>query len=161
MQIPLVQGRDLNEHDDVNHERVVLINESFGRQFFPRSNPLGKRILEGYGEDRNSYRIVGVVGDARRDSPDIPPIPEVFLPVPQVGPDALELVIRTELQNPSIISGEIIRAARQLDPDVPLYDLRSMKWYFDFRPVVGDFQHSYSVQLLELPYPSQQSVSMA
>jgi predicted permease len=133
MQIPLIQGRDLNEHDDLDHERVVLINESFGRQFFPRNNPVGKRILEGYGAGKNSYRIVGVVGDARRESPDIPPEAEVFLPVPQVGPDALELVIRTELQNPQAISREIIRAARELDPDVPLYDFRSMKWYFNYQ----------------------------
>ena len=133
MQIPLIQGRELNGQDDINHERVVLINETFARQFFPRSNPLGKRILEGYGANKNAYRIVGVVGDARRESPDVPPEAEAFLPVPQVGPDALELVIRAELQNPGSIFREIIRTARELDPDVPLYDFRSMKWYFNYQ----------------------------
>ena len=133
MQIPVIQGRELNERDDLNHERVVLINASFRRQFFSRSNPLGKRILEGYGANKNAYRIVGVVGDARRESPDVPPEAEVFLPVPQVGPEALELVIRTEFETPQAISREIIRAARELDPDVPLYDLRSMQWYFNYQ----------------------------
>jgi ABC-type antimicrobial peptide transport system permease subunit len=37
------------------------------------------------------------------------------------------------LPNPLLISPEIIRAARQLDPDVPLYDFRSMKWYFNYQ----------------------------
>ena len=96
MQIPLIRGRDLNKYDDLTHERVVLINESFAVQFFPRTDALGKQIFEGYGPGKNIYRIVGVVGNARRDSPDIPAVPEAFLSVRQTGPDALELVIRTE-----------------------------------------------------------------
>lgn len=133
MQIPLLRGRDLNERDDLKHDRVVLVNESFVRQFVSRINPIGTPILEGYGAEKTSYRIVGVVGDARRDSPDIPAVPEVFLPVAQVGPDALELVVRTELPNPLLIVPEIARAARQLDADVPIYDLRSMTWYFNYQ----------------------------
>jgi putative ABC transport system permease protein len=133
MQIALLRGRDLNEQDDLKHDRVVLVNESFVRQFVSRSYPIGTHILEGYGPEKTSYRIVGVVGDARRDSPDIPAVPEAFLPVAQVGPDALELVVRTELSNPLLIAPEIARAARQLDADVPIYDLRSMTWYFNYQ----------------------------
>ncbi len=133
MQIPLLRGRDLNAHDGLYREAVALVNASFARKFFPNGDPVGRRIFEGFGANKNVYRIVGVVGDARRDSPDIPPVPEVFLSVPQIGPDALELVMRTALPNPLLISPEILRAARQLDPDVPLYDFRSMKWYFDYQ----------------------------
>lgn len=133
LQIPLIRGRDLTEHDDLKHERIVLVNESFVRRFLPRRDPLGSRIFEGYGDNKNGYRIVGVVGDARRESPDIPPEPEVFLSMPQVGPDAIDLVIRTNLPNPLAIAPEIAHAARQLDPDIPLYDFRTMKWYFDYQ----------------------------
>jgi putative ABC transport system permease protein len=133
MQIPLIRGRDLNRHDSLNREFVALVNVSFARKFFPNNDPVGRRILEGYGVSKDIYRIVGVVGDARRDSPDIPPVPEVFLSAPQIGPDALELVIRTDLPNPLLIAPEITRVARQLDPDVPLYDFRSMAWYFDYQ----------------------------
>ena len=133
MKIPLLHGRDLNKQDDLLHERVVLVNESFVRQFFPRTDPVRKRLLEGFGANKNVYRIVGVVGDARRDSPDIPPVPEVFLSERQAGPDALELVVRTHLPNPLLITPEILRIVRQIDPDVPLYDFRSMEWYFDYQ----------------------------
>lgn len=138
MQIPLIRGRDLNEHDDLHRqavalEAVALVNASFARKFFPNGDSVGRRIFEGFGANKNVYRIVGVVGDARRDSPDIPPVPEVFLSVPQIGPDALELVIRTALPNPLLLAPEITRAARQLDPDVPLYDFRSMEWYFEYQ----------------------------
>ena len=133
MQIPLLQGRELSEKDDTSHERVILINQAFSRQFFPHVSPLGKRILEGYGANQNAYRIVGVVGDARRESPDVAPESEVFLPLAAVGPDALELVIRTNLKDPQVIYTDISRAVRALDPDVPVYDLRSMQWYLTYQ----------------------------
>ena len=133
MRIPLLRGRDLSERDDLKSARVVLVNESFARQFFPRSDAIGKRILEGYGDNKNAYRIVGVIGDARRESPDIPAAPEAFMTVGQIGPDALELVMRTDLPNPLQTAPEVARAARRLDPDVPLYDFRSMEWYFDYQ----------------------------
>lgn len=55
------------------------------------------------------------------------------MPLSQIGPDALGLVIRTHLPNPLLISSEVARAARDLDPDVPIYDLRSMEWYVDYQ----------------------------
>lgn len=133
MQIPLIRGRDLNSHDDLRHEQVALVNESFVRRYFPHVNPVGKQIAEGYGAEKNFYRIVGVTGDARRESPDIPPEPEVLFSLHQIGPDALELAIRTELANPLAISPEIVQVARRIDPDVPLYDFRTMDWYFDYQ----------------------------
>jgi putative ABC transport system permease protein len=133
MQIPLIRGRDLDKHDDLPSQTVVVVNESFVREFFPQTDPLGRRIRQGYAGDKNVYQIVGVVGDARRDSPDVPPAPEAFMTVSQIGPDALELVIRTRLPNPLLIAPEIVRAARELDPDVPIYDLRSMEWYVDYQ----------------------------
>lgn len=37
----------------------------------------------------------------------------------QIGPDALELVIRTHLANPLLIAPDMVRVVRRLDPDVP------------------------------------------
>lgn len=133
MQIPLIRGRNINAQDDLHHEQVALVNESFVRRYFPHVDPVGKQIAEGYGAEKNFYRIVGVTGDARRESPDIPPEPEVLFPLHQIGPDALELAIRTELANPLAISPEVVHVARRIDPDVPLYDFRTMDWYFDYQ----------------------------
>lgn len=133
MKIPLLSGRDLTERDDLQSESVVLVNKSFVRRFFGGKDPAGERILEGFGPNKNFYRIVGVVGDARRDAPDIAPVPEVFLPLTQVGPDAVEVVIRTALAKPLLLAPEIMRISRNLDPDMPLYDLRTMDWYFNYQ----------------------------
>lgn len=93
-----------------------LANQSFVRRYFSHVDPIGKQILEGHDAQKNFYRIVGVTGDARRESPDIPPEPEVLFPLGQIGPDALELAIRTGLANPLVITPDVIRVARQLDP---------------------------------------------
>jgi hypothetical protein len=55
------------------------------------------------------------------------------MPLNQIGPDALGLVLRTRLPNPLLISSEVARATRDLDLDVPIYDLRSMEWYVDYQ----------------------------
>lgn len=133
MQIPLLRGRDLNARDDLHHERVALVNQSFVHRYFSHLDPIGKQIMEGYGAQKNFYRIVGVTGDARRESPDIAPEPEVLFPLDQIGPDALEIAIRTDIANPMAIAREVTRVARQLDSDVPLYDFRTMDWYFDYQ----------------------------
>lgn len=81
MRIPLLRGRNLSARDDLHHERVA---------YFSHVDPIGKQILEDYDAQKNFYRIVGVTGDARRESPDIPPEPDVLFPLGQIGPDALE-----------------------------------------------------------------------
>jgi putative ABC transport system permease protein len=133
MQIPLIHGRDLDEHDDLQSPHVALVNQSFVRQFLRQTDPVGKRIEQGYSGDKNGYLIVGVVGDARRESPDVAPAPEALLPVGQIAPDAVELAIRTQVPDPMAVSPEIARAVRGIDPDVPVYDVRKMEWYIDYQ----------------------------
>jgi predicted permease len=139
MRIPLISGRDFDSHDDLNHRPVVLVNQSFAHAYFPHTNPIGNRIQEGYRGNENDYEIVGLVGDARRDSPGAPPVPEVYLTARQAGPDGVELVIRTRLADPLLLSSEITRAAFQLDRDVALYDVRSMGWYINYQTADWQF----------------------
>lgn len=64
MGIPLLKGRRFTERDEANGERVVIIDETMARRFWPNDDPLGKKImLEGKAEEWNT--IVGIVGDVR------------------------------------------------------------------------------------------------
>src|SRR5207248_538281 len=47
MRIPLLRGRDFNQADNEAAPRVVIVNESFARQYFADVDPLGKRIRPG------------------------------------------------------------------------------------------------------------------
>ncbi len=64
MGIPLKQGRFFTAQDEVRTQAVVVIDEVFARQHFPKTDPIGKRI--NLGSDRDPLQIVGVVGHVKQ-----------------------------------------------------------------------------------------------
>ena len=63
MGIPILYGRPLGAGDRANSSPVGVVNQQFVRSFFPGTNPIGKAVVNG----KNTYRIVGICGDARFD----------------------------------------------------------------------------------------------
>ena len=65
--IPILRGREFNEHDTASAPGVVLINEAFEKQYFPKENPIGQQINVGGGMgppfEEPPRQIVGVVGN--------------------------------------------------------------------------------------------------
>src|SRR5205823_10484961 len=61
--IPLLAGRDFNEHDLAGGHDVVLISHGGAKKIFGNENPIGKTLL--VGSDSTPAEIVGVVGDVR------------------------------------------------------------------------------------------------
>jgi putative ABC transport system permease protein len=65
--IPVLRGREFNEHDTMSAPHVVLINEALEKQYFPKENPVGQQILIGHGIgpefEEPPRQIVGVVGN--------------------------------------------------------------------------------------------------
>ena len=65
MGIPVIRGRGFTDADDPQHERVVIINETMARRFWPAQDPIGRRIKIGPRDASNWMTIVGVVKDVR------------------------------------------------------------------------------------------------
>ena len=65
MQIGLVKGRLFSFADSQGSSPVVIISQSFARQFWPNEDPIGRQIR--FGEQHTVSTIVGVVGDIMRD----------------------------------------------------------------------------------------------
>ena len=130
MGIPLIRGRDFAEQDGPDSPMVLLVNQAFVREHFPHEDPLGKRIKQDFPEGKTPYAtIVGVIGDVRRDELDQPAAPEAFEALRQMGPDYMNLVVRTALPKPLSVVPALRRALAELDPNVPLFDVRSMNYY--------------------------------
>lgn len=66
--IPILAGREIDEHDLPNGPAVAVVNEAFAKQFFANRNPIGKHLSEVYGDQRKTYEIVGVARDSRDHS---------------------------------------------------------------------------------------------
>lgn len=88
----LVSGREFQATDRRDAPLVVVVNESFVRQWFPDQDPLGKSLLVAGGM---SAEIVGVVGDIRQRAMAEPSEPTVYVHVPQNGRVRMNLVVRT------------------------------------------------------------------
>ena len=82
--IPLLAGRFFTEADRADAPKVVIVNESFAKRWWPDESPLGKRVKQGFPQDDRPFReIVGVVGDVAQEGLDLPVQTEVFLPLAQ------------------------------------------------------------------------------
>src|SRR5437016_14561737 len=67
LRVPLLKGRYLTDADNTTSPPVVIINQTFARQFFPNEDPIGKRIDVDWGNPAFS-EIVGVVGDTKQET---------------------------------------------------------------------------------------------
>ncbi len=89
--IPLLHGRTFDEHDDASGPRVMLVNETMARGFWPSEDPVGQWVRLG-SPTGEMLQIVGVVRDTKMDNVDETPPPNFFLPLAQHYPrDAILL----------------------------------------------------------------------
>ena len=126
MQIPVLAGRIFREREP---EPAVIINQTMARGFWPGdlSQAIGRRILLGAPRPGAPWlTITGVVGDVRNAGLAAVPIPQMYVPIDQTPTHAMALVVRTVRDTGSVISS--VRAQLfSLDPNQPLYDVRTME----------------------------------
>ena len=126
MGIPLVSGRLFTEHDTRTSDRVVVVDTFMAEQFWPGSDAVGKRIRLG-GIDSTSpwMTVVGVVGRIKQDALDAESRIAVYFPHAQFPTRSMNVVLKTS-QDPATLAGPATSAIRQMDPDLPVYNVRSM-----------------------------------
>jgi len=95
MGIPLVRGRNFDEHDDASSEPVVMINETMMRRFWPDADPVGRRIKIGTRNLAAWMTIVGVVRDVRNVGLSADIGYSAYTPFAQGPGRGMELAVRT------------------------------------------------------------------
>jgi predicted permease len=129
MQIPVLRGRLFTVHDTLATDRVVLVDERMAAELWPGQDPIGKRIRRG-GFDASAaapwMTVVGVVGRVKQDGLDTDPRMALYIPHTQGPSRALNVVVRSST-DPGALTAAVTRQIRQLDPDLPLYNVRTME----------------------------------
>ncbi len=127
MGIPLLRGREFDDHDVAGAPDVAIINNTFVERFFPGEDPIGKRYVYGTpGPENNKWiTIVGIVGDMRRTGFDRAVRPETFRPESQYADSRLTIVARTS-GNPATFAGALRDEVWAIDRDQPVYDMKTM-----------------------------------
>ena len=132
MGIPLRRGRLIQPGDRQGRPPVVVVNETFARQFLPGVNPVGRRVTLGDGTEDVEYReIVGVVADVRHTGLTDNPNPEIYVPYAQVSADLWNVFIpiptSVVVRSPApfeVLTPAIRAAVRQTDPEQVVAELR-------------------------------------
>jgi predicted permease len=120
MGIPLLLGRDLNASDNESSPKVVVVNETFARSYFPGESPVGKVITLG----KSDSEIVGVCRDAKYRSLTEAAPPTIYFPYRQQRVGAMHYEIRTAVPSLAVVA-EVRRAVAAVDRGIPLTDVKT------------------------------------
>ncbi len=129
----LRSGRLLDRRDTPTSQRVVVINETFARQYWPKDSPLGARIRIGKTTADNPLRtVVGVAADIRERGLQWKMKPTVYLPFTQVDErlSADYLIVRAAA-NSENLANSIRQAIWSVDPEQPVTKVQTMREYVD------------------------------
>lgn len=136
--IPVLRGREFNEHDTAGAPGVMLINEALAKQFFPKENPVGQQIFIGKSMgppfEEPARVIVGVVGNVHDGGLARDPGPLMIIPDAQVldamtklnaGIVPLRWVVRTH-GDPHQLATQIAEQLRVASGGLPVARIRTM-----------------------------------
>lgn len=121
-----LHGRDFSWADGPAMERVVLINASAARIYWPGENAVGKVLMRGDEADR----VVGVVDDVHEESVETNTSAQIYYPASQQTPDWAQLVVRTKLP-PAVLGASVLSALRELNPNQPAAEFRPIRAIVD------------------------------
>jgi putative ABC transport system permease protein len=130
MQSPLIRGRFFLESDETGKQDVVIIDETTARRYWSGIDPVGRRLRLG-GIRRLPWvtvTVVGIVKDMKQDGLDTDGVPHIFRPIyQQSGPRSADMsvVARTPLPA-SLLESQIRSEIQTVDPDLPVFNIRSM-----------------------------------
>jgi predicted permease len=131
MEIPLRQGRFFNEQDDMTKPVSVIVDEYMAEQLWPGQNPIGKRIHIVELQSKDPWQtVVGVVGRVKQDSLDSDPRIAFYVAHTQFPTRAMTVAFRGSA-SPSALLSNSRNELRNLDPDLPMYYVRTMEQRVD------------------------------
>jgi putative ABC transport system permease protein len=122
--VPLKRGRLFTAADRVGAPKVLLINETAARTFWPNEDPIGKRVGIGQGGFSDGAEVIGIVGDIRQVQ-DSAAKPDSYISYYQSPRAGMMIFIRTA-RNPSALGSDVRRALHDLAPQYPVYDMQPM-----------------------------------
>jgi putative ABC transport system permease protein len=138
MQIPILAGRGLTAADGEQAAPVIVVSAATAHRYWPGENPIGKHIRPVF---QDAWRtVVGVAGDVRQyDLANRAPnfiTGAMYMPYTQSVdsdrglPAAMTLIVRTG-GDPADVAGRIHELAGDLNPDVPVSEIRTMESLVD------------------------------
>ncbi len=121
-----LRGRDFAWSDTSHSQRVVLINASAARVYWPGDDPLGKILMR----DKEADQVIGIVDDVHEENVEGPVGSQIYYPVTQQNPSGAQLVLRTSLP-PGTLAAAVLHVLRELNPRQPAAEFRPVRTIVD------------------------------
>jgi len=134
MGVRVLQGRGLLESDRERSPRVAVVNDHLANRYWPAGNALGKRFHL-VGATGPLVEIVGIAKAAKVFFISEPPADVIYLPFRQHARSALTLVTESDATDAATIAPVLRDVVQQLDPDMPVFDIRTMREFYTQRAV--------------------------
>src|SRR5580692_3563820 len=129
MGIRLMDGRFFDDRDTSSAPGVVIVNRTMANTFWPGQSAIGHRLKPGMGPDGPWFTVVGVVDDVKNAGLDRPAGTELYVPYKQgqsYGNSDMYVVMKSQSGNPGNLAVQVREQLNELDPALPLADVRLM-----------------------------------
>lgn len=133
MRTEIVRGRAFTADDKDGSRRVAIVNEEFAKSYWPNQEPLGKRFR--LNDAKGPWlEVVGVAKTAKYLFVSEPATKFLYLPFAQNQSTLMLMVVETT-GNPSAIAAPIREIAQSIDPNQPVFNVRTLSSFFQQRAV--------------------------
>ena len=120
--IPLIEGRDFTQDDNEKAPRVLIVDETTARRYWPEQDPLGKK-LSMWGQP---FVVVGVVKNSKHQFMNERPEPMVYMSYFRQSDNETIFQVKTKA-NPAELAAAVEGAIHEIDTGIPVFDVRSMR----------------------------------
>jgi predicted permease len=127
MAIPLVEGNDFAGMRDKAASAQAIVNEEFVRRYLDGADSIGRLIKARAG----SFTIIGVARNSVYDAFGEPAQPAMYFSYRDLPADQGEIHLRTRSGNETALTSEARAVLRDLDPMLPLYDVRTFSQHIE------------------------------
>jgi len=125
MGIPLVQGRDFTISDTANSSKVMIVNQTLARKFFPKGDAVGSRARVMYDDQGPAREIIGIVKDTHDRGLGEPTVATAYVPLTQFAMGYGGIVVRSALPPQELIP--VIReSVARVDSNIPLTEFQTI-----------------------------------
>jgi predicted permease len=128
LRVPVVKGRAFTVTDSPDAPKVVIVNEHLAEKLWPGQDPLGKRLrLDG--PDEPLLEVVGVARTHKYIWVGEAPSDHLYLPFAQAPRQRMTLLVETTGDGSTLVQ-PVRELVASIDPDMPLFGVRSMEDFY-------------------------------
>jgi macrolide transport system ATP-binding/permease protein len=133
MGLTILRGRNFSIDDSFDAPRVAIVNEQFAKHYWPNRDPIGQRLRAG-NDDKAWVQVVGLAKTSKYIF--IAEAPSEFVYFPHRQKNLRQTIMLAQSAgDPSTLAAPLRDIVRSLDPNMPIYNVRTMGELYRMRAI--------------------------